>query len=294
MQTRAETTGRVALVTGGGRGIGRELAIALGAEGVTVVVADRGVDLSGGGPGEAVAEAVAVEIRAAGGAARASAVDVADQRQVDDLVDGIVGELGRLDVVVNAAGVLRRGALSEASADDLRETLAVHLAGALNTSRAVLRHWRATRGSGRRVVNFGSDSGTYGDPDYVCYAVAKAAVAGLTMSCCRDLTAVGATCNLFVPQALTRMTASIPSDELPDADRWAAGEFDAANVLPALLYLISEDGGWINGRMIAGFGFEVHLYSRPERARSIYSAGPWGADVLAARLREAFATVPEL
>jgi NAD(P)-dependent dehydrogenase (short-subunit alcohol dehydrogenase family) len=138
------------------------------------------------------------------------------------------------------------------------------------------------------MVNIGSDSGIYGEPDFVCYAAAKAAVAGLTASCDRDMTAAGATCNLYLPQALTRMTESIPPDELPDGDRWAAGEFSPANVMPALLYLLSERGGWINGRVIAGFGFEVHLYSQPERIRSIYSTGPWDAELLDMRARAAF------
>jgi NAD(P)-dependent dehydrogenase (short-subunit alcohol dehydrogenase family) len=286
-------TTKVALITGGGRGIGRELALALGARGASVVIADRGVDLAGREPGAPVAEEVAAEIRAHGGTAQAAAVDVADARQVDELVAGTVADLGRLDVVVNMAGVMRRGALAEATPDDLRDTLAVHVAGAFNTSRAALAHWRATPGGGRRLVNVGSDAGAYGEPDYVAYATAKAAVAGLTLSCVRDMRAAGATCNLFVPQALTRMTASIPADELPDGDRWAAGEFDPANVLPALLYLLSDDGGWITGRMIAGFGFEVHLYSAPERVRSLHSAGPWDAELLAARMRAAFAPLIE-
>jgi len=277
------STGAVALITGGGRGIGRELALALGDRGTTVVVADRGVDLAGREPGEPVAEQVAGEIGARGGSARAASVDVAAAAEVDALVDGVVAELGRLDIVVNMAGVMRRGALLEATANDLHDTLAVHVAGAFNTCRAALRHWSATPGAGRRVVNIGSDSGIYGEPDYVCYAVA-----GLTASCSRDMTAAGATCNLYLPQALTRMTESIPSGELPDGDRWAAGEFSPANVMPALLYLLSDDGGWINGRVIAGFGFEVHLYSQPERIRSLHSAGPWDAELLDLRMRAAF------
>jgi NAD(P)-dependent dehydrogenase (short-subunit alcohol dehydrogenase family) len=283
-----DSTARVALITGGGRGIGCELALTLAGRGTTVVVADRGVDLAGRGPDEAVADDVAEQIRAVGGSARASSIDVADENQVAELVDSIVADLGRLDIVVNAAGVMRRGALLEATLDDLSDTIAVHVAGAFNTSRAALRHWSRSPGSGRRLINIGSDASIYGEPDYVCYAAAKAAVAGLTASCCRDMSAAGATCNLYLPQALTRMTESIPPDELPDRDRWAAGEFSPANVMPALLYLLSDEGGWINGRVIAGFGFEVHLYSQQERARSIYSAGPWDSELFAARIRAAF------
>ncbi len=284
---------RVALITGGGRGIGRELAIALGALGTTVVVADRGVDLAGHPHGDQVAEHVVSEILEAGGAARAAAIDVSDEHQVDELVDAIVHDFGRLDMVVNVAGVMRRGSLLQATTADLVETMAVHVAGALNTSRAALRHWEAVPGSGRRMVNVGSDAGILGEPDYVCYAAAKAAVAGLTESSVRDMTAAGATCNLFIPQALTRMTESIPTDELPDGDRWASGEFSPANVMPALLYLLSEDGGWLNGCVIAGFGYEVHLYRRQHRVSSIYSATPWDSNILATRMRAAFEPLVE-
>ena len=224
--------GAVALVTGGGRGIGRELALALGERGATVVVADRGVDLDGRAPGEPVAERVCDQIRSAGGAARAAAVDVSDEGQVNDLVAGIVADYGRIDFVVNVAGVIRRGALVEATADDLSATIAVHLGGAFNTTRAALRHWQAARGSGRRVINIGSDAGIFGEPDYVCYAAAKAAVGGLTASSVRDMTAAGATCNLYLPQASTRMTESIPLEELPDRDRWAAASSARATSFP--------------------------------------------------------------
>ncbi len=102
------------------------------------------------------------------------------------------------------------------------------------------------------------------------------------------MAAAGATCNLYLPPALTRMTESIPAGELPDGDRWAAGEFSPANVMPALLYLLSEAGGWINGQTIAGFGFEAHLYSQQARVRSIHSPGPWDEARLAAAMQAAF------
>lgn len=280
--------GKVALVTGAGRGIGRELALALADRGAAVAVADRGVELDGSDASESVAEVVAAEIHAAGGSALASTADVGDRTQVDELMEAIIAKFGRLDVVVNTAGIMRKGSLADATPGDLQATLDVHVTGAFNVVQAALARWQGTVTHGRRVINIGSDSGFYGEPDYLCYATAKAALSGLTASCAPPMRAVGATCNLYVPQALTRMTASIPQDELPDPDRWAAGEFSAANVLPALLYLLSDEGGSVHGATIAGFGFEVHLYSQPARVRSIYSAGVWDDEVLARRMRETF------
>jgi hypothetical protein len=109
----------------------------------------------------------------------------------------------------------------------------------------------------------------------------------LTLSCADTLRPLGATANVFIPQAATRMTASIPLDELPDAERWETGEFDPAHVPPALVYLASDEAAWISGRIVGGWGYEVHLYSLPKRERSIFSPGPWDLDSLFARFPQA-------
>ena len=134
--------GKVALVTGAGRGIGRELALALADRGAAVAVADRGVELDGSDASESVAEVVAAEIHAAGGSALASTADVGDRTQVDELMEAIIAKFGRLDVAVNTAGIMRKGSLADATSADLQATLDVHVTGAFNVVQAALARWQ--------------------------------------------------------------------------------------------------------------------------------------------------------
>jgi NAD(P)-dependent dehydrogenase (short-subunit alcohol dehydrogenase family) len=273
-------------VTGGGRGIGREVAKALAHEGATVVIADAGVTLDGSGHDAGPARDAAAEIEAMGGTAIAEAIDVSDEIAAAGLIAGTVSAHGRLDVLVNAAGILRHGTIFDQTGEDWDATLGVHLRGAFNTTRAAARHWREHPGG--RLLNFGSDAGLFGAQDSIAYATAKAGVVAFTLTCAEALRPYGVTANVFIPQAATRMTASIPLADLPDSDRWASGEFDAAHVTPALVYLASDEAGWVTGQVIAGFGFEVHLYSRPARARSLVSTGPWELGELFRRFRPTF------
>jgi len=287
LESRARLAGKVAIVTGGARGIGREVARAFAHEGAQVMIADLGSALDGRGSDAGVVEETAAEIRAAGGSCRAVAADVADPEQADALVTETLARFGKVDVLVNAAGIIRAGSILDLSLDDWDSTLRVHLGGTLNTSRSVANHWASVEATGRRLINFSSDAGLYGEGSYTAYAVAKAGIVALTLSCAETLGTVGATANVFIPQAATRMTASIPIDELPDSDRWRTGEFDAANVPPALVYLASDAANWISGQIVGGWGYEIHLYSKPERARSLYSPGPWDTDTLFGRFQQA-------
>jgi NAD(P)-dependent dehydrogenase (short-subunit alcohol dehydrogenase family) len=280
--------GKVAVVTGGARGIGREVAAALAQAGAAVTIADLGAALDGSGTDASVAEAAAAEIRRDGGRCRAMAADVGDPQQAAAIVAETVEAFGKLDILVNVAGNIRPGSIADVDPADWDATLRVHVTGSLNTTRAAFRHWTERAGHGRRLLNVSSDAGLFGDAAYLAYGVAKAGVVALTLGCAGPLRALGGTANVFIPQAATRMTASIPAEGLPDADRWATGEFDAAHVPPALVYLASDDAAWISGQIVGGWGYEVHLYTQARRARSLHSTGPWSLDELFRRFRPAF------
>jgi NAD(P)-dependent dehydrogenase (short-subunit alcohol dehydrogenase family) len=280
---------KVAVVTGGARGVGRSVAKAFAREGATVVIADAGVQLDGTQPAKAPLESTVDELVQSGLKVHASFTDVKDPGQVAALVDGTVERFGRLDILVNAAAVMRHGSVTETSSHDWNAQMTVNAGGTFNTTRAAALHWTRS-GTGGRLINFGSDAGLFGVGSEVAYSASKAAVIALTLSCAQSLGPLGVTCNVVHPQAATRLTASLPSEQLPNSERWATGEFDPDHVPPALIYIASDEGSWINGCVLATFGYEVHLYRLAERAHSIYSDGPWDQRALERRLKEEFSS----
>jgi NAD(P)-dependent dehydrogenase (short-subunit alcohol dehydrogenase family) len=206
--------GRVAIVTGAGRGIGRSVALLLAAEGASLVVNDLGAALDGSGSDASPAGQVVAEIGAAGGKAVANAADVSDHGAAQALVAAAVEEFGRLDVLVNVAGILRDRmvfSMTEAEWDDV---IRVHLKGTFNTTKFAAAHWRSLRDESaqNRLINFTSVSGLHGAPGQPNYAAAKMGIVGFTYSCARALGKYGVTANVVSPGAATRMTESVPAD----------------------------------------------------------------------------------
>ncbi|MGH3274674.1 MAG: SDR family NAD(P)-dependent oxidoreductase, partial [Streptosporangiaceae bacterium] len=175
---------RVAIVTGSGRGIGRSVALLLAAQGASVIVNDLGAALDGSGDDASLAQQVADEIKAAGGTAAASTADIADHAAAEDLVKTAIGEFGRLDVLVNVAGILRDRMIFNMTAQEWDDVIRVHLRGTFNTTKFAAAHWRGLRDpeANNRIINFTSVSGLHGAPGQPNYAAAKMGIVGLTYS----------------------------------------------------------------------------------------------------------------
>jgi NAD(P)-dependent dehydrogenase (short-subunit alcohol dehydrogenase family) len=282
--------GRVAIVTGAGRGIGRSVALLLATEGASVVVNDLGVAMDGSGQDTGPAHDVVAEIAAAGGKAVASGADIADFSAAEGLIGTALEEFGRLDVLVNVAGILRDRMVFNMTEQEWDDVIRVHLKGTFNTTRFASAHWRSLRDetAQNRIINFTSVSGLHGAPGQPNYAAAKMGIVGLTYSAAHSLAKYGVTVNAISPGAATRMTASIPTDRrrsgLPAVD----DEWSPDNVAPVVAYLASERSGWITGRVIHSSGYEVSLYNNPEPISRIIGTGPWDADALGAQVERAF------
>jgi NAD(P)-dependent dehydrogenase (short-subunit alcohol dehydrogenase family) len=235
--------GKTVIVTGAGRGIGREHALLFAREGANVVVNDLGGAQDGSGAAEGPAAEVAEEIRALGAQAVANGDDVADAQGAQRIVRTALESFGSVDGLVNNAGILRDRVLVNIEDDDWDLVVRVNLRGTFVMTREVGRYWReqSKAGSPRAgsVVNTSSESGVFGNPGQANYAAAKAAVASLTQVASKELQRYGARVNAILPQARTRLTEGAFGDALAAKD----GEFDRmdpANVSPFVGYLLSS------------------------------------------------------
>jgi NAD(P)-dependent dehydrogenase (short-subunit alcohol dehydrogenase family) len=270
--------GRVAIVTGAGRGIGAEVARSFAAEGASVVVNDLGASMDGSAVEGTPAQTVAKEIVDAGGRAIANDSDVTDFEATRALVDEAVSTFGRLDVVVNVAGIIRDGMIFKMEESQWDAVVAVHLKGSFNTSRHASVHWRENRGGRYRLIHFVSGSGIYGSPTQPNYAAAKMGIVGLSASCASALAGYGVTSNCIAPVAYTRMTASLEGkstvmDYSPDNPKMSP-----ANVVPPVVWLASEESGWMNGRIIQCGNGRIGLFNSPAIEREVTTPGVWDMD----------------
>jgi NAD(P)-dependent dehydrogenase (short-subunit alcohol dehydrogenase family) len=283
--------GRVAIVTGAGRGIGRSVAVLLAREGASVVVNDLGGAVDGSGHDSGPASAVVAEIAGAGGKAVASGADVSDHGAAEELIKTAIGEFGRLDVLVNVAGILRDRMIFNMSEQEWDDVIRVHLKGTFNTSKFAAAHWRSLReeSAQNRIINFTSVSGLHGAPGQPNYAAAKMGIVGLTWSCANALAKYGVTVNAVSPAAATRMTDSIPTDRRrTDRPTDEDQRRSPANVAKVVAYLASERSGWLTGRIVHSAGYEVSLYSNMSPVVRLLSEEPWQPDDLAAEVERSF------
>ncbi|MFD4829360.1 SDR family oxidoreductase [Streptomyces uncialis] len=281
-------TGRVAIVTGAGRGLGREHALLLAAEGAKVVVNDPGVAGDGHGTDGSPAHRVVAEIRAAGGEA------VADTGRVDDfsaaraLVDRAVSSFGELHVLVNNAGITRDATVARMTEQQWDSVISVHLKGHYATLHHAAAHWRDRAKAGRpvraSVINTSSGSGLRGNPGQLNYAAAKAGIAAMTVVAARELERYGVRVNSIAPVARTRMTLDTPG--LAEKLAVREGEFDAwhpANASPLVAWLAAENCP-ANGQMLMIRGGRIDVYAGWTIAESHEHDGRWTSAGLDAAL----------
>jgi NAD(P)-dependent dehydrogenase (short-subunit alcohol dehydrogenase family) len=283
--------GRVAIITGAGRGLGREHALLFAAEGAKVVVNDLGGAADGGGSDRSAAEQVVDEIAAMGGAAVANADDVSDWDGGRALIDAAIESFGRLDVLVNNAGILRDRVLVNMSEAEWDDVVKVHMKGHFVPTRWAAAHWREQAKAGAvvqaSIVHTSSTSGLLGNPGQTNYGAAKAGIGSFSIICAKELSRYGVRSNCISPAARTRLTEATPGlGEIvkPPGDAETFDVWDPANVSPLVAYLATADCPF-NGQTFYVQGGTVRLMEPWRMGQGVEHAERWSID----GLREALA-----
>ena len=271
--------GRVAIVTGAGRGIGAGVAKLLAAEGAQVVVNDLGGEVDGSGEAAGPADETVAAIKDAGGEAVANYSSVVDHSASEGLVQQALDTYGKLDILANVAGNLRDRMVFNMTEEEWDAVIAVHLKGTFNTSKHASIHWRAERAGHYRLINFTSLSGIDGAPGQPNYAAAKLGIVGFTYSCANALVRYGVTSNAISPGGATRMGATIPQDRRIGGSA-TENEMAPENVAPAVAYIAGERSDWLNGKVVGASGYQVSVYNDLAVTRQLLTSDGWDLDVL--------------
>jgi NAD(P)-dependent dehydrogenase (short-subunit alcohol dehydrogenase family) len=269
-------TDKVAVVTGAGRGIGRDVALDLAKEGARVVVNDLGGEVDGQGSSR-VADSVVEEIRSAGGEAVANYETVASVAGGQAIVQAALDSFGQLDVLVNNAGILRDRTLFRLQEEDWDAVIAVHLRGHYCCTRPFAQYIRKAKRPGCRIINFSSVSGLYGNFGQSNYGAAKAGIAGFTRVVALELAKYGATCNAISPVAATRMTIPLMEGRGVDLSTVRRGPQE---ISPVVVWLASPASQDFNGQIIHVGGGLVGIMQQPAIIRAFQNEQVWTLDEL--------------
>jgi NAD(P)-dependent dehydrogenase (short-subunit alcohol dehydrogenase family) len=279
--------GKVAIVTGAGRGIGRAIALAMAQAGARIVACDIGVDLSGGGVDTGPAQAVVGEIKQKGGDALASTLSIAEPQNADEIIKAALAAFGRVDILVNNAGILRDRIFHRMSASDWSDVLAVHLNGSFNMSRACASHFRE-QNSGA-YVHMTSTSALVGNFGQANYMAAKFGIVGLSRGIALDMQRFNVRSNCIAPFAWTRMIDSIPASTPEEKMRIERmQQMTPEKIAPLTVYLGSDNAAGISGQIFGVRNNEIFLFSQPRPIRTLHRSDGWTPEQLEAQLKHAF------
>src|SRR5215213_1734784 len=280
-------SGKVAIVTGGARGIGRAIALGLAQEGARVVVCDIGANLQGAGADAGPAQQIVNEIKRAGGEAIASTLSIVEPKNAEEIVKAALAAFGHVDILVNNAGILRDVIFHKMSSADWKDVLDVHLNGSFNMSRACAAQFRE-QNSGA-LVHMTSTSGLIGNFGQANYMAAKLGIMGLSRAIALDMQRFKVRSNCIAPFAWTRMIDSIPAqteEEKRRVERFQ--QMTPEKIAPLVVYLASDAADGITGQIFGVRNNEVFLFSQPRPVRSIHRSDGWTPEKLDQQLKGAF------
>ncbi len=280
MMASSMLDGKVVVVTGAGGGIGRDFALAMAASGARVVVNDIGASVSGEGRDAGPAQRVVDEIRAAGGEAAASTDSVADWDAAARIVQCALDVFGRIDAVVNNAGILRDRFFFNMSLEEWKAVIDVHLNGSFYVARAAAPHFRGQHAGA--YVHMTSTSGLVGNFGQANYSAAKLGIAGLSKSIALDMARYNVRSNCIAPFAWSRMIGSIPTDTPDQKERVEKLKSMATRkIAPMAVYLVSDAAKAVSGQIFGVRANEIFLFSQNRPLRSVQRSEGWTAEAIA-------------